>query len=206
MVSDTSPLILHIRTINEQMLTSTFKAYFPFTLNYRENVFILDIQAGNEAMKSENLDQLDRFDEQILAVLSVEGRLPVTDLARRIGISKSPCQVRLKRLQQQGYIKGFRAIVDPVKLGREHVAFVEVRLSDTRELALRAFNQAVLRIPEVEQCHMIAGSFDYLLKVRTADIRSFRRTLGESITLLPHVANTSSFVTMESVKDLASYL
>ena len=157
-------------------------------------------------MKTENSDQLDRFDEQILSILSVEGRLPVTDLARRIGISKSPCQVRLKRLQQQGYIKGFRAVVDPVKLGREHVAFVEIRLSDTRELALQAFNQAVLQIPEIEQCHMIAGSFDYLLKVRTADIRSFRRILGESITLLPHVANTSSFVTMESVKDPVSYL
>jgi Lrp/AsnC family leucine-responsive transcriptional regulator len=156
-------------------------------------------------MESDKLDQLDRYDEQILAVLSVEGRLPVTDLARRIGISKSPCQVRLKRLQKQGYIKGFRAVVDPVKLGREHVAFVEVKLSDTRELALQAFNQAVLKIPEVEQCHMIAGSFDYLLKVRTADIQSFRRTLGESITLLPHVANTSSFVTMESVKDIVSY-
>ena len=156
-------------------------------------------------MESGKTDQLDRFDEQILAVLSVEGRLPVTDLAKRIGISKSPCQVRLKRLQKQGYIKGFRAVVDPVKLGREHVAFVEVRLTDTRESALQAFNQAVLKISEVEQCHMIAGSFDYLLKVRTADIQSFRRTLGESITLLPHVANTSSFVTMESVKDLASY-
>jgi Lrp/AsnC family leucine-responsive transcriptional regulator len=154
--------------------------------------------------KIDNLDILDRYDEQILAILAVEGRLPVTDLARRIGISKSPCQVRLKRLQKQGYIKGFRAIVDPVKLGREHVAFVEVRLSDTRESALQAFNQAVLNIPEIEQCHMIAGSFDYLLKVRTADIRSFRRILGESITILPNVANTSSFVTMEAVKDVVS--
>ncbi len=154
--------------------------------------------------KSKNIDQLDRFDEKILSVLAVEGRLPVTDLARRIGISKSPCQVRLKRLQEEGYIKGFRAILDPGKLGLEHVAFVEVRLSDTRERALKAFNQAVMKIPEIEQCHMIAGSFDYLLKVRTADIQGFRRTLGESITMLPHVANTSSFVTMEAVKDLVS--
>ncbi len=154
--------------------------------------------------KSNNLDPIDRYDEQILAILMVEGRLPVTDLARRIGISKSPCQVRLKRLQKNGYITGFRAIVDPRKLGREHVAFVELRLSDTREKALQAFNQAVLKIPEVEQCHMIAGSFDYLLKVRTADIHSFRRALGESITQLPHVANSSSFVTMEAVKDVVS--
>ena len=149
-------------------------------------------------------EQLDRYDEKILSILAVEGRLPVTDLARRIGISKSPCQVRLKRLQQEGFIKGFRAILDPGKLGLEHVAFVEVRLTDTRERALKAFNQAVMKIPEIEQCHMIAGSFDYLLKVRTADIQSFRRTLGESITMLPHVANTSSFVTMEAVKDLVS--
>ena len=148
--------------------------------------------------------QLDHYDEKILDILSVDGRLPVTDLARRIGISKSPCRVRLQRLQEEGYIKGFRAIVDPGKLGLEHVAFVEVSLSDTRERALTAFNRAVMKIPEIEQCHMIAGSFDYLLKVRTADIQSFRRTLGESITMLPHVASTSSFVTMEAVKDLAT--
>jgi Lrp/AsnC family leucine-responsive transcriptional regulator len=153
---------------------------------------------------SSKRDQLDRFDQEIMAILSVEGRLPVTDLAKRIGISKSPCQVRLKRLQEKGYIRGFRAILDPGKLGREHVAFVEVRLSDTREKALQQFNRAVLKIPEVEQCHMIAGSFDYLLKVRTADILSFRRTLGESITMLPHVASSSSFVAMEAVKDVVS--
>ena len=154
--------------------------------------------------KTPDIDQLDRYDEQIIAILAVEGRLPVTDLARRIGISKSPCQVRLKRLQSKGYIKGFRAILDPIMLGREHVAFVEVRLSDTREQALQAFNTAVLKVPEVEQCHMIAGSFDYLLKVRTADIQSFRRCLGESITMLPHVTSSSSFVTMEAVKDVVS--
>jgi len=153
---------------------------------------------------SSKMDHLDRFDEEIMAILSVEGRLPVTELAKRIGISKSPCQVRLKRLLAKGYIKGFRAIVDPGKLGREHVAFVEIRLSDTREKALQQFNRAVAKIPEVEQCHMIAGSFDYLLKVRSADILSFRRTLGESITMLPHVASSSSFVSMEAVKDIVS--
>ncbi len=154
--------------------------------------------------KINNNSLLDHYDKKILTILSVDGRLPVTDLARRIGISKSPCRVRLQRLQEEGYIKGFRAIVDPGKLGLEHVAFVEVRLSDTRDRALQAFNRGVLKIPEVEQCHMIAGSFDYLLKVRTADIQSFRRTLGESITMLPHVASTSSFVTMEAVKDVVS--
>ena len=146
---------------------------------------------------------LDRFDRQIIDVLSREGRLPVTDLAKRIGISKSPCQARLKRLQQEGYILGFRAVLDPRKLGKEHGAFTEVTLSDTREVALRAFNDAVQNVPEIEQCHMIAGSFDYLLKIRTSDIQSYRKILGETITALPHVSNTSTYVTMEAVKDFA---
>lgn len=154
-------------------------------------------------MSNDNLRKLDRFDRQILDILSTEGRLPVTDLAKRVGISKSPCQARLKRLQEDGYILGFRAVLDPHKLGKEHVAFTEVTLSDTREAALRAFNEAARQVPEIEQCHMIAGSFDYLLKVRTADIQSYRKVLGETITALPHVSNTSTYVTMESVKDSA---
>lgn len=96
-------------------------------------------------------------------------------------------------------IRGFRAMVDPAKLGMDHVAFAEVKLSDTRESALTEFNDAVRRIPEVEECHMIASSFDYLLKVRTADIRRYRTVLGEKISSLPHVASTSTFVAMETV-------
>ncbi len=147
--------------------------------------------------------RLDRFDRQIIDILSTEGRLPVTDLARRIGMSKSPCQVRLKRLQEEGFIRGFRAVLDPQRLGKEHVAFTEVKLSDTRETALSAFNTAVQKVPEIEQCHMIAGPFDYLLKIRTADIQSYRKILAETISAFPHVSNTSTYVTMEAVKDYA---
>lgn len=152
---------------------------------------------------SGNLRQLDRFDRQIIAILSTDGRLPVTDLAKRIGMSKSPCQNRVKRLQEEGYILGFRAVLNPHRLGREHVAFTEVTLSDTREAALKAFNAAVQKVPEIEQCHMIAGSCDYLLKIRTADILAYRKILGETITTLPHVSNTSTSVSMEAVKDFA---
>jgi Lrp/AsnC family leucine-responsive transcriptional regulator len=104
-------------------------------------------------------------------------------------------------LIRAGYILGFRAIVDPARLGLDHVAFTEVKLSDTREAALDEFRRAVLRIPEVEECHMIASSFDYLLKVRTADIRRYREVLGERISSLPHVASTSTFVAMETIRD-----
>lgn len=145
---------------------------------------------------------LDRFDEAILRTLSTEGRISATELARRIGLSKSPTQARLKRLEETGVITGYRALLDPIRMGQAHVAFVEVRLSDTREAALQAFNKAVLAVPEVEQCHMIASRFDYLLKVRTADIQDYRRVLAEHISALPHVASTSTYVAMEAVKEV----
>src|SRR3546814_5902189 len=132
-----------------------------------------------------------------------DGRMTVTDLAQAVGLSKPPCQGRLRRLIETGVIRGFRAIVDPAKLGMDHVAFAEVKLSDTREKALDEFNAAVRRMPEVEECHMIASSFDYLLKVRTADIRRYRAVLGEKISSLPHVASTSTFVAMETICESA---
>jgi Lrp/AsnC family leucine-responsive transcriptional regulator len=125
----------------------------------------------------------------------------VVELARRIGLSKSPTQVRLRRLEELGVITGYRAVLDPIRIGQAHVAFVEVKLSDTREAALQAFNRAVLTIPEVEECHMIASRFDYLLKVRTSDIQAYRRVLAERLSALPHVASTSTYVAMEAVKD-----
>ncbi|HSX54206.1 MAG TPA: Lrp/AsnC ligand binding domain-containing protein [Sphingomonas sp.] len=144
---------------------------------------------------------LDGFDRKIIDVLRADGRIAITDLAARVGLSKTPCQVRVKRLIANGTIRGFRAIVDPARLGLDHIAFAEVKLSDTREEALEAFRRAVLKIPEVEECHMIASSFDYLLKVRTADIRRYREVLGERISSLPHVASTSTFVAMETIRD-----
>jgi Lrp/AsnC family leucine-responsive transcriptional regulator len=144
---------------------------------------------------------LDRHDRAILAALAADGRMTITDLAERVGLSKTPTQARFRRLVRDGYIRGFRAILDTKKLGMDHVAFAEVRLADTREKALREFNAAVMRIPEIEECHMIASRFDYLLKVRTADIRRYRIVLGEKISALPHVANTSTFVAMETVRE-----
>lgn len=151
-----------------------------------------------QGVKSGDLDQ---FDMKILEALSDDGRMSVLQLSKQVGLSKTPCQARLKRLIEDGYILGFRATLNPAKLGLEHIAFTEVKLSDTREKALEDFNSAVRKIKEVEECHMIAGSFDYLLKVRTTDIRKYRRVLGEKISSLPSVANTSTYVVMQSVKD-----
>lgn len=151
--------------------------------------------------KTQNTEELDQFDIRILDVLSEDGRISVTELSRRVGLSKTPCQARLKRLIDEDYILGFHAEINLQKLGLDHIAFAEVKLSDTRERALQAFNNAVRRIPEVEECHMIAGSFDYLLKVRTSDIHKYREVLGEKISSLPNVSNTSTFVVMQAVKD-----
>jgi Lrp/AsnC family leucine-responsive transcriptional regulator len=165
----------------------------------REKGLKIALQEGRSA------SALDRFDRAILEALAADGRMPVSDLARRIGLSKSPVQARLKRLEAEGIIAGYRAMLDPVRLGLAHVAFVEVRLSDTREAALQAFNAAVRQVPEIEECHMMASSFDYLLKVRTADISDYRRVLGERISALPHVASTSTYVAMEAVKERGLY-
>lgn len=145
--------------------------------------------------------ELDVFDRKILDVIAVDGRITVTELAQRIGLSKSPTQARLRRLEETGVVRGYRAQFDPIQLGRDHVAFVEVKLSDTREAALAAFNREVTRIPEIEQCHLIAGAFDYLLKVRTSGMTSYRLVLAERISTLPHVANTSTYVAMQAVKE-----
>ena len=153
------------------------------------------------ADKIDNDGELDLFDRRILDALVEDGRMSVTALSAKVGLSKTPCQVRLKRLVDEGYILGFRAILNTRKLGNDHIAFAEVKLSDTREAALEEFNNAARRIREVEECHMIAGAFDYLLKVRTTDIRRYRQVLGEKISSLPHVSNTSTFVVMQSVKE-----
>jgi Lrp/AsnC family leucine-responsive transcriptional regulator len=152
-------------------------------------------------MKLEFSGDLDAFDRKILEIVAEDGRISVTDLAERIGLSKTPANARLKRLIDQGFIQGFRAILNTQKLDVSHVAFAEVKLSDTREAALEEFNRAVRKIPEVEECHMIAGRIDYLLKVRTRNIRRYRQVLGEKISSLPHVASTSTSVVMESVKE-----
>ena len=151
-----------------------------------------------------NFSDLDRSDRAILNVLAEDGRISIADLARRIGLSKSPTQTRLKRLEAGGIITGYRALVDPIRLGLDHVAFVEVKLNDTREAALSKFNAAVIRVPEIEEAHMLASHFDYLLKVRTRSMSAYRAVLGEKISSLPHVSSTSTYVAMQAVKEEAA--
>ncbi|MEM8811920.1 MAG: Lrp/AsnC ligand binding domain-containing protein [Pseudomonadota bacterium] len=147
------------------------------------------------------MDDLDNIDRNMLAILQSDGRITVTDLAQKVGLSKTPCLVRMRRLEERGIVKGYGAIIDPERVDLGHIAFVQVSLSDTRSEALADFNDRIAAISEIEECHMIAGNFDYLLKVRSRNIGAFRRFLGETLSILPHVARTSTFIVMEAVKD-----
>ena len=146
---------------------------------------------------------VDEIDRKILRELQENARLTVTELAKRVGLSKTPVAARVKQMEESGLIAGYRAIISPLKLGLSHVTYVEVRMTDTRETALRKFNEAVKRVPEVEECYMIAGAFDYLLKVRSRDIAHYREVIGDKISTLPFVHSTSSHVAMEAVLELS---
>jgi Lrp/AsnC family transcriptional regulator, leucine-responsive regulatory protein len=144
---------------------------------------------------------MDRIDLKILAELQAEARLSIVELSRRVGLTKTPCAERVKKLEKSRVIRGYHADLDPHAMGVGHVVVVQVLLSSTTEQDLRRFNEAVRRIPEIESCHMIAGDFDYLLKVRTRDINEYRKVMGERISGLPCVKQTHTYVVMEVVKD-----
>lgn len=147
---------------------------------------------------------LDSTDHKILAALTDNARIPVTELARKVGLSKTPVAARLKALEESGVITGYRASLSPIKLGLTHVSFLEVRLTDTRQKALEEFNAAVRRVSEIEECYMIAGGFDYLLKVRSRDMTHYRQIMADVISSLPHMASTSTYVAMEAVVEASA--
>ena len=152
-------------------------------------------------MKTKYISPIDLYDNKILTIMATDGRITVAELANRIGLSKTPTLNRLKKLEKTGYITGYQAQLDFDLLNEAHVAFINVTLSDTTAASLKEFNTAVKKLIAVEQCNMIAGNFDYLLKVRTTDIQEYRQLLGEKIAALPFVSHTSTFVSMETVCD-----
>ena len=143
---------------------------------------------------------LDNYDRKILKLLQADGRMTITELSDQIGLSNTPCLNRVKKLETKGYIRGYRAVINHELVEDNHIAFVQIKMDDTKTQALNAFNAAIKEIPEVVQCHLIASHFDYLLKVRTNNMESYRKVLGEKISALPHVQNSSTFVVMEEVK------
>jgi len=144
---------------------------------------------------------LDRTDLRILREIQKNGRITVAELSRRVHLTKTPCAERLRRLEAAGVISGYFAKLNPAVLEVAHLTMVQVQLRSTTSDELEAFNAAVARVPEIQSCHMIAGGYDYLLKVRTSSIESYRQVLGAVISRLPGVLQTHTYVVMETVKD-----
>lgn len=147
-----------------------------------------------------NAVSLDRTDRKILSLLQANGRLANVDLADRIGLSPTATAERVKRLTREGVIVGYGALLDAERLGRSFLVYVEVSLDKTTPDVFDRFAAAVRRTPDVLECHMVAGGFDYLLKVRVADMAAYRRFLGESLWTVPGVRETRTYTVMEEVK------
>jgi len=146
------------------------------------------------------MTELDRLDRKILAVLQEDGRVTTVDLAERVGLSPTATSERTKRLLRDGYVTGFRAVLDPQRLGRGLLVFVEVSLDKTTPDVFERFAAAVRRSPEVLECHMVAGGFDYLIKTRVGDMAAYRRFLGDVLLSLPGVKESRTYAVMEEVK------
>jgi len=144
---------------------------------------------------------IDRIDRKILDALQREGRLPMTELAQRIGLTTSPCTERVKRLEREGVIEGYHARVNPEALGRTLLVYVELTLSSKSTQIFDAVRQALLLEPRVLECHLISGSFDYLVKVRLTAMREYRELLGHILRQIPVPAQSNSYVVMEEIKE-----
>ncbi|MBE7733323.1 Lrp/AsnC ligand binding domain-containing protein [Devosia faecipullorum] len=144
---------------------------------------------------------LDAIDRRILKALQEDGRISNTDLASRIGMPATSLGDRLKRLRRNGYILGFSAKLNPQQLGFGLLVFIEVLLDKTTPDIFDRFAQAVRNAPEVLECHMVGGGFDYLIKTRIADMATYRQFLGEVILTLPGVKETRTYAVMEEVKN-----
>ena len=142
---------------------------------------------------------LDRTDRRLLALLQRDGRLSIAELARQVHLSPTPCLERVRRLERDGYIRGYAADLDPARLGAGLIAFVEVQLDRTTPDVFNRFRDGVIGLDPVQECHMVAGGFDYLLKVRSGDMGAYRRFL-EDLAALPGVQQTHTYVVMEEVK------
>ena len=148
------------------------------------------------------MTKIDHINQQILRELSHDGRISNLDLADRVGLSPSACLRRVQELERSGVISGYRAILNPTALGVGFVAYIGVGLGEHTKAAQEGFERALHRAPEVVECHNITGTFEYLLRVECADLPSYKNFHTEVLGTLPHVTTITSYVVIDSPKDL----
>ncbi|MCC2602781.1 Lrp/AsnC ligand binding domain-containing protein [Sphingopyxis yananensis] len=144
---------------------------------------------------------LTEADRRILRLIQREGRITNQELSSRCGLSASACFDRLKRLRDQGYIRGFSADLDPAKLDRSLLIFIEVLMDRTTGEIFQDFAEAVKVMPEILECHMVGGGFDFLLKVRVRDMAAYRAFLVETLVRIPGVRETRTYAVLDEVKN-----
>jgi len=144
---------------------------------------------------------LDRLDLKILNLLQQDGRIAMTDLAEQVGLSITPCIERVRRMERDGVIVGYYARVNPALLGASLLVFVEITLDHKSGNMFDQFRREVLRIPEVLECHLVSGDFDYLIKARLREMADYRKLLGDILLQLPGAVQSKSYVVMEEIKE-----
>jgi Lrp/AsnC family transcriptional regulator, leucine-responsive regulatory protein len=147
------------------------------------------------------IDNLDTIDRNIIRVLQKDGRITFAELSRQVGLSATPCVERIKRLEKEGVIRGYTALINPHYLQAGLVVFVQIRLSRSAQDIFEGFREAAKALPEIQECYLVSGNFDYLLKARVADMDAYRKFYGETLLTLPGVQECTSYVVMEEVKD-----
>jgi Lrp/AsnC family leucine-responsive transcriptional regulator len=143
----------------------------------------------------------DKIDRKILRVLQDEGRISFTDLGERVGLSTTPCTERVRRLERDGVITGYHARLDPQLVGAGLLVFVEISLAYKSGDIFEEFRAAALRLPNVLECHLVSGAFDYLIKARISGMASYRKLLGSTLLTLPNVRDSKSYIVMEEAKE-----
>jgi Lrp/AsnC family leucine-responsive transcriptional regulator len=152
------------------------------------------------AMKAKNRT-LDRIDLKILHCLQENARISYVDLAAEVGLSTTPCLERVKRLERTGIIRGYQAILDPRALKANLLVFVEISLETQSPAVFDEFRRAVETLPQIQECHLVSGQFDYILKCRIPEMSAYRQLLGDVVLTLPGVKESKSYVVMEEVKE-----
>ena len=146
------------------------------------------------------ITNLDRIDRRILNVLQKDGRIANVELARRVNLTPTPCLERVKRLEKDGFITDYVALINPAKANAALCAYIEIQLVSSTTEAFKRFNQEMLDLPEVQECQMVAGGFDYLIKIRVADMQHYQRFLGEKLASIRDISQTHTYVVIQDVK------
>jgi len=147
------------------------------------------------------MKELDKIDFRILKILQKNARIPMTELAEKVGLSTTPVTERVRRLEREHYITGYHAHLNPHLLGKPLLVFVELKLQSKSGNIFEDFKKEVLKIPQIMECHLVSGEYDYLIKVRLHDMSAYRDMLGNILLQLPAASESRSYVVMEEVKE-----